>query len=185
MLKFSRTTAAIATVALAGVLGACAEQPRYGSQYPGQPTYSSYPSSAPAGMEYGTVTNIEMLQGRSGNSGVGVGTVAGAVIGGVLGNQVGKGSGRTVATVLGAVGGGYLGHTVEQRTRTTTAYQIRVRMDDGSVRTFTRSQPVAEGTAVRVEGRSFRVDNGQYGSGYGGGYSAQAPHSVRVADNGY
>jgi len=55
MQKFSRTTAVIATVALAGALGACAEQPRYGSQYPAsQPTYSSYPTGAPApaGMEY-------------------------------------------------------------------------------------------------------------------------------------
>jgi outer membrane lipoprotein SlyB len=89
----------------------------------------------------------------------GVGAVAGGVLGGVLGNQIGKGSGRTAATVLGAVGGGYVGHQVEQRTRTTTVYQMRVRMDDGSLRTFTRAQPVAEGTPVRVEGKGFRVDD--------------------------
>jgi len=118
MQKFSRTTAVIATVALAGALGACAEQPRYGSQYPAsQPTYSSYPAGAPApaGMEYGTVTNIETLQGRSSGSSVGVGTVAGAVIGGVLGNQVGKGDGRKAATVAGAVAGGVVGNQVGKR----------------------------------------------------------------------
>lgn len=90
----------------------------------------------------------------------GVGAVAGGVIGGVLGNQIGRGSGRTAATVLGAVGGGYVGHKVEERTRTTTVYQMRVRMQDGSVRSFTRSQPVAEGTPVRVQGKGFRVDDG-------------------------
>ncbi|HEY9207696.1 MAG TPA: glycine zipper 2TM domain-containing protein, partial [Acidovorax sp.] len=85
------------------------------------------------------------------------GAVAGGVLGGVLGNQVGKGSGRTAATVLGAVGGGYVGHTVEQRTRTQTVYEVRVRMDDGSVRRFTRSQPVPEGAPVRVEGKGFQL----------------------------
>jgi outer membrane lipoprotein SlyB len=87
----------------------------------------------------------------------GVGAVAGGVLGAVVGNQVGKGSGRTAATVLGAVGGGYVGHTVEQRTRTQTVYEVRVRMDDGSVRRFTRSQPVPEGAPVRLEGKGFQL----------------------------
>jgi uncharacterized protein YcfJ len=47
----------------------------------------------------------------------GVGIAAGAVIGGLLGNQVGGGRGRTLATVAGAVGGGYFGNEVEKRTR--------------------------------------------------------------------
>ncbi|MDA8523107.1 glycine zipper 2TM domain-containing protein [Acidovorax sp. NCPPB 4044] len=154
------------------------------SYYPGsqgQPV-AMQRAAAPVCATCGRVESVQAVQQAA--PATGIGAVAGGVLGGVLGNQVGKGSGRTAATVLGAVGGGYLGHTVEQRTRTTTAYQIRVRMDDGAVRTFTRSQPVAEGTAVRVEGRSFRVDNGNYGGGYGGGY-AQAPQSVRVVDNGY
>ncbi|ADX45269.1 17 kDa surface antigen [Paracidovorax avenae ATCC 19860] len=158
MLKFSRTTAAIATVALAGALGACAEQPRYGSQYPGQPTYSSYPSSAPAGMEYGTVTNIEMLQGRSGSSGVGVGTVAGAVIGGVLGNQVGKGTGRAAATVLGAVGGGVVGNQIENRNGNNDGraegYRITVQLDQGGQRAYDVGSPgdLRPGDRVRLNG---------------------------------
>ena len=58
---------------------------------------------------------------------------------------------------LGAVGGGYVGHTVEQRTRTQTVYEVRVRMDDGSVRRFTRSQPVPEGAPVRLQGKGFQL----------------------------
>lgn len=38
--------------------------------------------------------------------------VAGAIIGGVLGNQIGSGSGRTAATVGGAVVGGLVGNEV-------------------------------------------------------------------------
>lgn len=46
---------------------------------------------------------------------VGKGAAIGAVTGGVLGHQVGSGSGNTAATVGGAVLGGILGHKVEQR----------------------------------------------------------------------
>jgi uncharacterized protein YcfJ len=46
---------------------------------------------------------------------VGKGAAIGAVTGGVLGHQVGSGSGNTAATVGGAVLGGILGHRVEKR----------------------------------------------------------------------
>jgi uncharacterized protein YcfJ len=36
------------------------------------------------------------------------------VIGGVLGHQIGGGSGRTIATVAGAVGGGYAGNRIQK-----------------------------------------------------------------------
>ncbi|MEO8408134.1 MAG: glycine zipper 2TM domain-containing protein [Oxalobacteraceae bacterium] len=47
------------------------------------------------------------------NSPVGIGI--GAVVGGLLGNQVGGGNGRTLATIAGAVGGGYVGNEIAQR----------------------------------------------------------------------
>ncbi len=132
-----------------------------------QPSYSRPVSArAPVCASCGRVESVQAVQEAA--PATGVGAIAGGVLGGVLGNQVGKGNGRTAATVLGALGGGYLGHTVEQRTRTTTAYQIRVRMDDGSVRTFTRSQPVAQGTPVRVDGSSFQVYQGGGDAGYDG-----------------
>ncbi|KRG41905.1 hypothetical protein ARC78_10615 [Stenotrophomonas pictorum JCM 9942] len=43
------------------------------------------------------------------------GTATGAVIGGLLGNQVGKGNGRKLATVGGAVAGGLVGRNVQGR----------------------------------------------------------------------
>lgn len=46
---------------------------------------------------------------------VGKGAAIGAVTGGVLGHQVGSGSGNTAATVGGALLGGLLGHQVEKR----------------------------------------------------------------------
>jgi len=52
------------------------------------------------------------------------GTAIGAVAGGLLGNQVGGGKGKTLATVAGAVGGGYAGNRIQanrQKGQTTTS----------------------------------------------------------------
>ena len=43
------------------------------------------------------------------------GMVAGALIGGLLGNQVGGGNGKKAATVAGVVGGGYAGRQIDRR----------------------------------------------------------------------
>lgn len=47
------------------------------------------------------------------NSPVGIGV--GAVVGGILGSQVGGGNGRTLATIAGAIGGGYIGNKIAQQ----------------------------------------------------------------------
>lgn len=103
----------------------------------------------------GRVESVEAVQQAA--PATGVGAVAGGVLGGVLGNQIGRGNGRAAATVLGAVGGGYVGHQVEKNVRTHTVYQVHVRMDDGSLRRFTRAQPVAVGTPIVLEGKGFRT----------------------------
>ena len=103
---------------------------------------SSYPAvtpppqvaQAPICHDCGRVESVRVVATQAAPSGVGV--VGGAVLGGLLGNQVGGGTGRTLATVAGAVGGGYAGNEVEKRTRTETTYQVRVRMENGNVRTF-------------------------------------------------
>ncbi len=110
---------------------------------------------APVCAVCGQVESVQAVQQAAPASGVGA--VAGGVLGAVVGNQIGKGSGRAAATVLGAVGGGYLGHTVEQRTRTQTVYDVRVRMEDGSVRQFQRAQPVPVGAAVTLRGKGFEL----------------------------
>ncbi|MES2423009.1 MAG: glycine zipper 2TM domain-containing protein [Pseudomonadota bacterium] len=110
---------------------------------------------APVCGNCGTVESATAVQRAAPTSGIGA--VAGGVVGGLLGNQVGGGNGRTAMTVLGAVGGGYAGNAIEKRTKTNTTYQMRVRMNDGSVRTFEQSQAVAAGSQVVVEGNSMRL----------------------------
>jgi outer membrane lipoprotein SlyB len=85
----------------------------------------------------GRVETVSAIQHEAPQQTSGLGVAAGAVLGGLLGNQVGGGNGRTLATVAGAVGGGVAGNEVERRTRHgSTTYQVRVRMDDGSIRSF-------------------------------------------------
>lgn len=93
---------------------------------------------------------------RQKGEGTGLGVVGGAVVGGLLGSQIGGGSGKNVATVLGAVGGGVAGNEVEKRARATTAYQVRVRMEDGTLRTVTQGSAPAVGQKVKVEGSTLR-----------------------------
>ncbi len=81
--------------------------------------------------------------------GTGLGAIAGGVLGAAAGNQVGRGDGRKAMTVLGAVGGGLAGHEVEKRARGDTVYQVRIRFDDGSIRTI--EQPTAPKVGARVE----------------------------------
>lgn len=89
--------------------------------------------------------------------GTGIGAVAGGVLGAAVGNQMGKGDGRKAMTVLGAVGGGLAGHEIEKQARSETVYEVRVRMDDGSVRTFTRKTAPTPGSRVTVEGNTFHT----------------------------
>ncbi|MES2535236.1 MAG: glycine zipper 2TM domain-containing protein [Pseudomonadota bacterium] len=101
----------------------------------------------------GTVESVDAIRQAAQPSGLGI--AAGAVVGGLLGNQVGGGNGKTLATVAGVVGGGFAGNEVEKRTRSTTSYEVRVRMQDGSARTF----PSAVNNAWQV-GDRVRVVNG-------------------------
>jgi len=101
----------------------------------------------------GTIESVHAI--RQAAQPNGIGAVAGAVLGGILGNQVGGGNGKKLATVAGAVGGGFAGNEVEKRTRTTTSYEIRVRMEDGSMRNFADS-----GQSGWQSGDRIRVVNG-------------------------
>jgi outer membrane lipoprotein SlyB len=95
---------------------------------------STRTTRAPVCYECGRIESVTTVQSQSAPTGVGM--VAGGVIGGLLGNQVGGGNGKKLMTVAGAVGGGYAGHEIEKSRSTHTTYQVRVRMEDGTLRTF-------------------------------------------------
>jgi len=108
-------------------------------------------SSAPASCrDCGVVESINAVEVKG--EGSGAGAIGGAVVGGILGHQVGSGRGRTAATVVGAGAGAYAGNEIEKNAKKSTRYQVRVRMNDGSYRTFhENAQPaLAIGQKVRV-----------------------------------
>ena len=95
------------------------------------------PAPAPARVcsECGVIALIDVVDVKG--AGSGLGAVGGAVLGGLLGNQVGAGRGNTVATVVGAAGGALAGNEVEKRAKATKEYHVSVRMDDGNTHRFT------------------------------------------------
>jgi outer membrane lipoprotein SlyB len=81
-----------------------------------------------------------------------IGPGAGALLGGVLGNQLGHGHGKTIATVVGAGAGAAAGTEIERRYKSKTHYVVAVRMSDGRVRHFNYAAApgVQPGNRVRV-----------------------------------
>ena len=84
----------------------------------------------------------------------GVGAVGGAVVGGVLGHQVGGGTGKKVATVGGAVVGGIAGNEIEKQAKKYTVWITHVTLKNGTHRHFEEraAPPFRKGDVVRVEG---------------------------------
>lgn len=108
-------------------------------------------------MDCGHVTSVykEKQKGEGGA----VGIIGGAVVGGLLGHQVGGGNGKTLATVAGAGAGAYAGNEVQKHVTSKEVWVTKVQMKDGSTRTFTQSaQPSwKSGSVVRVEGKSLAM----------------------------
>lgn len=93
---------------------------------------------------------------RKGEGGA-VGIVGGAVVGGLLGHQVGGGSGKTLATVGGAVAGGFAGNEVQKHVTAKKVWVTEVRMKDGSVHTYEQeAHPTWKtGALVKVHGKAL------------------------------
>lgn len=106
--------------------------------------------SPPQCAECGVVQSVRHVEQKGQGSGVGI--VAGGVVGGVLGHQIGSGRGNTVATIAGAAGGAYAGNEIEKNAKKKSYWTVAIRMDGGTMRTFTYSaQPsVREGERVKL-----------------------------------
>ncbi|MCK9990460.1 MAG: glycine zipper 2TM domain-containing protein [Rugosibacter sp.] len=99
----------------------------------------------------GEIVSIRRIE--TAGQGSGVGAIAGGVAGALLGNQMGAGNGRVAMTLLGGAGGAYAGNTVEKNMHKRSAYQIRVRMDNGKLRTVTQHETpdFRAGDRVRIK----------------------------------
>ena len=145
---FLAAAAAAASTALAtGCVVAPVREPRV--VYAPQPIVRPVPMLA----EYGRVENIGTVQIAQRPSGAGA--ILGMVLGGVIGNRFGAGTGRVLATGAGAFGGAVIGNAVEgQQRRDDEVYRVHVRFDNGASRDFDfqRIDDLRVGDPVKFEG---------------------------------
>lgn len=159
------TTLKILSLVGAIALTGCVTNPPYQNhsyQQPNQQNYRNNTYSQPQQVRYGKIQNIRQIPiAQNSTSGVGIGI--GAVAGGLLGNQIGSGGGRAAATVIGAIGGGALGNEVERRRGNNQApgLEIEVRLDNSrevvTVVQADQGQNFRHGSRVRLV-----QENGQW-----------------------
>jgi outer membrane lipoprotein SlyB len=143
MMKFWKyTVVAFATSFLVTALSSCQKQD-------GPTEHAGNVSTQARCTECGIIESIREVTTKGQGSGLGV--VGGAVVGGLLGNQVGGGRGNDIATVAGAVGGAVAGNQIEKSVNSTKSYNITVRFEDGSSRLFHETDPSAWRSGDRVK----------------------------------
>ena len=129
--------------------------------YPARPAANTLPPAPPPQAtqqichDCGTVESVREIEAQTTVPNVGLGAIAGGILGGLLGNQTDGGNGKKAMTVVGALGGAYAGHQVEKHLRGEKQYEVGVRFDDGSYRSYTLT------SSQWRSGDRVRLSNGQ------------------------
>lgn len=143
-----RLSTLVLPVCFTFVLGACAGNA--GAPFGMGSGSSGTTAGNPAISGYGVIEAIELVPRAE--AGVNIGLLAGAVVGGLLGNQVGSGRGRTAATVLGAAGGAYAGQKIEEGRRAPDqVYRLRIRLNNGALVTVAQESSLNLRVGDRVQ----------------------------------
>ena len=153
---------AAATLALAIAFAATAaaqSPPPQAAPAASAPMPAAPPARVKVCSECGVVRSVKFVEKKGSSSGVGA--VAGGVLGGVLGHQIGSGRGNTAATILGAGAGAYAGNEVEKNKKTKSYWNVSVKMENGTTRTYTydNKPEFREGDRVKTldEGRRLAL----------------------------
>lgn len=163
----TRTSIAMRTSALsiAVVLSACnatapttPAPPQVGGSVQAPPVAGTFPNQNIT--EFGRVATIDSVAaGQRPSTNVG-GAAVGAVAGGILGNQVGGGRGRTLATIAGVAGGAVAGNAIANSNTSALevggVFRITIQLDQGGQRVIDVSDLGDLRQGDRVE-----VTNGQ------------------------
>jgi len=116
-------------------------------------------AAAPVCATCGVIDGYSPVKVQGQNNGVGA--VAGGLGGALVGSKIAGRGNHTLGGVVGAIGGGLLGNAIETHERTSTAYDVRVRMEDGSIRTVRQSTIPTVGQHVNVDGHTLHPVDGQ------------------------
>ncbi len=109
--------------------------------------------------KYGKILSVkEYTTQKSDNNYLAI--AGGAVVGGLLGNQVGGGTGKKLATVAGAGAGAYAANEYTKKSQNVTMVDLQIRDDNGQTYTITQ-----EKNANYFNGMRVRVNiNGNVGT---------------------
>ena len=140
------------TIASAALLAASALAVAACSTTSGPGDYDAREARYVSSVIYGTVESVRPV--RINEDRPGVGTGAGAVIGGLAGSTLGRGPGGLATTILGAIGGGLAGNAIEHSATAQNGEEIIVRLENGQTIAVVQGgfQDFAPGQRVRVLG---------------------------------
>jgi outer membrane lipoprotein SlyB len=91
-----------------------------------------------------------LVQGSDELGGNTMGMGLGAVGGGVVGNQFGKGGGNLAATIGGAIAGGVLGAMADKKLKEQNGFEYVVKLTNGQIMTVVQGLDTAFGVGQRV-----------------------------------
>ncbi|WP_447528160.1 glycine zipper 2TM domain-containing protein [Vreelandella sp. TE19] len=149
----------VAAISLLTLAGCANTAPYSGDVYRGNQAQTGQSVS------YGTIVAVRPVQIQSDSRAGGLlGTGGGAVVGGLLGSQVGGGSGRQLATVAGALGGSVAGSSIEDRANRSRGLEMEIRRDDGTdvVVVQGADHPFQAGQRVRLIGSGGNLSVAPY-----------------------
>ena len=134
------------------ILGACA--PKTGA------SFSSGQARTAQSVTMGKIIQLDAAFINDDSSGLG--TLGGAVVGGVAGSTIGGGRGRILSALGGVVIGGLAGTAIERGINSKDAVDITVRLDDGQVLSIV--QELGDEEASFMVGDRVRILRGSDGS---------------------
>lgn len=125
-------------------------------------TYGSSEVKQAQEVQYGVVQAVRTVDISKESGAINVGSVSGAVIGGLAGNTIGGGSGKLLTTAGGALLGGLAGNSVNNAVGKKVGMEIDVKLDNsGKIISVVQANDIAfsKGQKVRVvgNGNSVRV----------------------------
>ncbi|MDY6993760.1 MAG: glycine zipper 2TM domain-containing protein [Pseudomonadota bacterium] len=127
------------------MVGGCMPSSKSGS------VYSRNQARQVQQVEMGKVVSVRSVRLEGTKSPVG--SLGGAIIGGIAGSTVGGGRGKSIATTVGAIAGGLAGAAVEEGVTRDDALEITVQLDDGRMISIVQTEPEVAfqaGEPVRV-----------------------------------
>lgn len=140
-------------VAVAAVAGLAACQPTTGAG-----TGTGTQTLQVVETQTGTIVDMRQVALPASDLSRAGGAFSGAVIGGLIGNQFGRGRGNDAMTVIGALGGAAAGNALAQQTNQPMIPQWTVNLDNGTTVAVQSNVP---GLQVGGRARVQRLSNGE------------------------